>query len=156
VWLVSVSLALVTTIGFGAIGPTGARGAFRSARPLVRFASGDGLTYENRLLIRVDRTAVATYDRRGPGPRRHGTRRFRLTTSTFEHMRRLLQAATFARLRRSYPDPLRGIDVPQYAVTYRAMTVHTEEPAIERGTVPKQLVRTIRLLERIVAAHIPR
>jgi len=152
--LASVTLALSTAIALGTVASASATAdAGAAARPLVRFTNTDGFTYGDTLLIRADRTVVVTYDRRGPGPRKHATRRFRLAASTAERVRQLLRAARFATLGAPIP-------IDSKAPISRSIRSPTGEDgrhaAIQRVAVPKRLVRLIRALERILAARAPR
>lgn len=134
---------------------SGTAPAVTSARVLVRFSSSNYFTYSNTLVIRSDRTSFLTYDRGLAFSRKSGTRRFRLAAPAFDRVRQFLSAAGFSTLRSSYPSPIR-VDVPAYSIAYRGRNVTTNEEAVQRGVVPRRLVRLIRLLEEIAVSRGPR
>lgn len=150
-----LSVVLAASVAMCAGGTTSAAPAAESSpASLLRFKTGDGVSYWDSLVLRNDRAAVLAYDRRFSG--KGGTQRFRLAAATFNRVRQALRAADFSSLRTSYPSPVEVADVPYYSITHRGKTVTTDEEAIERGRVPRRLTRLIRLVDEIVSSRVTR
>jgi hypothetical protein len=150
--LIAASTAAAILVGTHLFGSEAVDRRATPSGVLARFASGDGWTYRDSLVLRTNGKATLVYDRRITDD--GGTRRFRLTAAEAGRVRQLLETADLDSLHSSYTGS--GADYASYTVTQGDVTVVADEQAIEDGEVPVGLVHAIRFLDGIITERVSR